>query len=61
MNYETQVSKGQYRTGSKVTTSTLIRSVYMWMCTALLLTGATASLVAGSEALLQIAFFSGFC
>lgn len=56
MNYETQVSKGQYRTGSKVTTSTLIRSVYMWMCTALLLTGATASLVAGSEALLQIVF-----
>ena len=56
MNYETQVSKGQYRTGSKVTTSTLIRSVYMWMCTALLLTGATASLVAGSEALLQSVF-----
>lgn len=56
MNYETQVSKGQYRTGSKVTTSTLIRSVYMWMYTALLLTGATASLVAGSEALLQIVF-----
>ena len=56
MNYETQVSKGQYRTGSKVTTSTLIRSVYMWTCTALLLTGATASLVAGSEALLQIVF-----
>ncbi len=56
MNYETQVSKGQYQTGSKASTSVLIRSVYMWMCTALLLTGATASLVAGSEALLQIVF-----
>lgn len=56
MNYETQVSKGQYQAGSKVTTSALIRSVYMWMCTALLLTGATASLVAGSESLLQIVF-----
>ena len=42
MSYETQLSKGQYQTTVKTTTKTLVRSVYIWMCTALLLTGATA-------------------
>lgn len=56
MSYETQVSKGQYQTSTKVVANTLVRSVYIWMCTALLLTGATASLVAGSPRLLEIVF-----
>lgn len=56
MSYETQVSKGQYQTSTKVAANTLVRSVYIWMCTALLLTGATASLVAGSPRLLEIVF-----
>lgn len=60
MSYETQVSKQQYQTTAKVTATTLVRSVYMWMCTALLLTGATASLVAGSESLLNIVFSHSF-
>lgn len=42
-NYETSVAR----------TNTLIRSVYIWMCTALLLTGATASLVAKQESLIH--------
>lgn len=56
MSYETQLSKGQYQTTVKTTTKTLVRSVYIWMCTALLLTGATASLVAGSPSLLEAVF-----
>lgn len=60
MSYETQVSKGQYQTTTQATTNTLVRSVYMWMCTALLLTGATATLVAGSETLIQAIFTNRF-
>lgn len=40
--------------------NTLVRSVYVWMCTALLLTGATATLVAGSPRLLEIIFGNSF-
>lgn len=57
-NYEPQVFKEQYQTPSRTATNTLVRSVYIWMCTALLLTGATATLVAGSPRLLEIIFSS---
>lgn len=59
MSYNTEVSTKQYTTAA-VATNTLIRSVYIWMCTALLLTGATASLVAGSPRLLEIIFSNSF-
>lgn len=42
MSYETKISTSQYEK-TTVATNTLIRSVYIWMCTALLLTGATAT------------------
>lgn len=45
MSYETNLTTKNYQT-TAVATNTLIRSVYIWMCTALLLTGATASLIA---------------
>lgn len=59
MSYNTEVSTKQYTTAA-VATNTLVRSVYIWMCTALLLTGATASLVAGSPRLLEIIFSNSF-
>lgn len=55
MSYETKISTKQYET-TAVATNTLIRSVYIWMCTALLLTGATATLVAGSPRIMEIVF-----
>ena len=55
MNYNTEVSTKRYET-TAVATNTLVRSVYIWMCTALLLTGATATLVAGSPRLLNYIF-----
>lgn len=57
MSYETKISTKQYET-TAVATNTLIRSVYIWMCTALLLTGATATLVAGSPRIMEIVFSS---
>lgn len=54
MSYQTEITKQYQKTA--VATNTLIRSVYLWMCTALLLTGATATLVAGSPRLLEIIF-----
>lgn len=57
MSYETKITTKQYQT-TAVATNTLVRSVYIWMCTALLLTGATASLVASSPRLLEIIFSS---
>lgn len=59
MSYNTEVSTKQYTTAA-VATNTLVRSVYIWMCTALLLTGATASLVAGSPRLQEIIFSNSF-
>lgn len=56
MNYETEITTRQEQQ-TLVRTNVLIRSVYMWMCTALLLTGATATLVAGSPQLIEL-FFS---
>lgn len=52
MSYEKEITTRQIPS-TVATTNTLVRSVYMWMCTALLLTGATASLVAGSETLIN--------
>lgn len=52
MSYEKEMTTRQIP-ATVATTNTLVRSVYMWMCTALLLTGATASLVAGSETLIN--------
>lgn len=59
MGYDTEVSTRQYQ-GEAVVANTLVRSVYVWMCTALLLTGGTASLVAGSPRLLEIVFSNSF-
>ena len=55
-NYETQISKEQLQTPARTVTNMLVRSVYIWMCTALLLSGATATLVAGSPRLLELIF-----
>lgn len=55
MGYETKLSTKQYQT-TAVATNTLVRSVYIWMCTALLLTGATASLVANSPVLINMIY-----
>jgi len=53
MNYSTDI---RARTDEKtqVRVNTLIRSVYFWMCTALLMTGATATLVAGNPQLVEM-------
>ena len=52
MNYNTNIrERVDERTEARV--NTLVRSVYFWMCTALLMTGATATLVAGSSVLLE--------
>lgn len=56
MSYETKLSTEKYQTTTgttRATSATLVRSVYMWMCTALLLTGATASFVANTPALID--------
>lgn len=55
MDLETKITTRPYEK-AVVSTNTLVRSVYIWMCTALLLTGATATLVAGSPRLLEIIF-----
>lgn len=57
MSYETKISTSQYEK-TTVATNTLIRSVYIWMCTALLLTGATATWIAHSPAIMQVIFGS---
>lgn len=59
MGYNTEISTKSYTT-TAVATNTLVRSVYIWMCTALLLTGATASLVASSPRMLEIIFSNNF-
>lgn len=59
MGYNTEISTKSYTT-TAVATNTLVRSVYIWMCTALLLTGATASLVASSSQMLEIIFSNNF-
>ncbi len=52
MNYNTNIrERVDERTEARV--NTLVRSVYFWMCTALLMTGATATLVAGNSVLLE--------
>lgn len=51
MNYETTTPKTLPTTA--VATNTLIRSVYIWMCTALLMTGATASFIAGRPSIVE--------
>ena len=53
-NYETQISQEQVQAPSRTAANTLVRSVYIWMCTALLLSGATATLVAGSPRILEL-------
>lgn len=55
MDLETKVTTRPYEK-AVVSANTLVRSVYIWMCTALLLTGATATLVAGSPRLLETVF-----
>lgn len=52
MEAENKITMRQYAEATTAT-NTLVRSVYIWMCTALLLTGATATLVAGSETLIS--------
>lgn len=52
MSYETEISTKNYQK-TAVATNTLIRSVYIWMGIALLLTGGTASLIASSPSFMQ--------
>ena len=52
MNYNTNIRE-RVDERTEVRVNTLVRSVYFWMCTALLMTGATATLVAGSSVLLE--------
>ena len=59
MEYQKELSAKGYQ-GAVAVENTLVRSVYIWMCTALLLTGGTASLVAGSPRLLEVIFGNSF-
>lgn len=52
MNYDLETTTDRYQT-TTVATNTLIRSVYTWMCTALLLTGGTATLVANTPSIAE--------
>ena len=52
MNYNTNIRE-RVDERTEVRVNTLVRSVYFWMCTALLMTGATATLVAGNSVLLE--------
>ncbi len=59
MEYQRGLSTKEYQ-GTVAIENTLVRSVYIWMCTALLLTGGTATLVAGSSQLLEMFFGNSF-
>ncbi len=59
MEYQKELSAKGYQ-GAVAVENTLVRSVYIWMCAALLLTGGTASLVAGSPRLLEVIFGNSF-
>ena len=59
MEYQKELSAKGYQ-GAVAVENTLVRSVYIWMCTALLLTGGTASLVAGRPRLLEVIFGNSF-
>lgn len=59
MEYQREISTRAYQETTTVANS-LVRSVYIWMCTALLLTGGTATLVAGSPRLLSAIFSNNF-
>lgn len=52
MSYDLDTTTNRYQT-TAVTTNTLIRSVYTWMCTALLLTGATATFIANTPSIAE--------
>lgn len=53
MSYELEsTTTNRYQT-TAVATNTLIRNVYTWMCTALLLTGGTATLVANTPSIAE--------
>lgn len=52
MSYNLNTATDHYQT-TTVGTNTLIRNVYTWMCTALLLTGATATLIANTPSIAE--------
>lgn len=52
MSYDLDTTTNRYQT-TAVATNTLIRSVYTWMCTALLLTGATATFIANTPSIAE--------
>lgn len=55
MSYDLETTTNRYQT-TAVATNTLIRNVYTWMCTALLLTGGTATLVANTPSIAEVIF-----
>lgn len=54
MSYETKTPT--YKTSAVPAVNVLIRNVYIWMSVALLITGATATLVAGTPAFIEAIF-----
>lgn len=55
MSYDLNTTTNRYQT-TTVATNTLVKNVYIWMCTALLLTGGTASFIAGKPAIVEAIF-----
>lgn len=56
MNYDLETTTTNRYQTTTVATNTLIRNVYTWMCTALLLTGGTATLVANTPSIAETVF-----
>lgn len=55
MSYDLNTTTGKYST-TTTATNALIKNVYIWMCTALLLTGGTASFIAGTPSFIEAVF-----
>lgn len=53
MSYDLETTTTNRYQTTTVATNTLIRNVYTWMCTALLLTGGTATLVANTPSIAE--------
>ena len=51
MSYDLETTTANRYQTTATATNTLIRNVYTWMCTALLLTGGTATLVANTPSI----------
>lgn len=56
MSYDLETKTEKYSTTAATATNTLIKNVYIWMCTALLLTGGTASFIAGRPSFIEAIF-----